>query len=33
MESFIYYFGAWTFAIGCARGLFVIIDIIEGAKK
>lgn len=33
MAEFIYYFGAWAFAITCARSLFSLIDIIEGVKK
>ena len=32
-ETFIYYFGAWAFAIGCARAVFAAIDFIEGVKK
>jgi hypothetical protein len=33
MTTFIYYFGAWAFAIMSARSVFALIDIIEGARK
>lgn len=34
MESFIYYFGAWAFAVSCACAVLAAVDIIEnGGKK
>ena len=32
-EAFIYYFGAWAFAIGCAWAVFAAVDLIEGGNK
>ena len=33
MSNFIYYLGAWTFAIAIARAVFAAVDLIEGGPK
>lgn len=32
METFVYHFGAWVFAISCARAVLAVVDLIEGGK-
>ena len=33
MYNFIYYFGAWAFAITIARAVLAAVDLIEGGLK
>lgn len=33
METFVYYWGALSLCITFARGVFALVDIIEGVKK